>query len=406
LVLVGFIYQIGTNFYFLGVRIASLWHHKAKLFVAGRKTTWHKLQAFNPGKDEVFWFHCASLGEFEQARPLIEKLKGLKACKVVITFFSPSGYEIRKNYELADLIIYLPKDSKRNSKRFLNEIKPTKIFFIKYEFWGNYLLGARQRQIPTYLISGVFRKNQIFFKWYGGYMRKILRSFTQIFLQNNDSKLLLNQINVNSVVTGDTRYDRVLQNAKKVKSFPLIEQFVNQQTTVVVGSCWGEDEAVILPVLNQKENLKIIIAAHEIDEPHLLNIEKQINKPTVRYSQLKNVDNTNDYDVLIIDNIGMLMHLYQYGKLAYIGGAFGKGLHNILEPASFGLPVIFGNNYSKFPEAFEFINKGIGFSISNTSEFESIFNKLLTKNISSTVFEFMNKQKGATDKIIEAILTD
>ncbi len=398
-----FLHQIGTELYFLGVKIASLWNDKAKLFVEGRKTTWNKLQGFNPD-GEVYWFHCASLGEFEQARPLIEKLKGLKPCKVVITFFSPSGYEIRKNYDLADLIVYLPKDNKKNAKRFLKAINPTKIFFVKYEFWPNFLLEANQQNIPSYLISGVFREKQVFFKWYGGFMRKVLKSFDKIFLQNLKSQALLDQINIKSTVTGDTRFDRVMQNAEGVKSFPLIEDFVNRQPTLVVGSCWAEDEAVIFPVLNQRADLKMIIAPHEIDDKHITSIEENLNKSSVRYSQLNQVDDTSQFEVLIIDNIGMLMHLYQYAKIAYIGGAFGKGLHNILEPASFGVPVIFGDNYAKFPEAFQFIDEGIGFPISNTKEFKGILETLLKKDLSANVLRFMNDQKGATDKIINEIL--
>ncbi len=398
------LHQIGTELYFLGVKIASLWNNKAKLFVDGRKTTWNKLQAFKPDSNDVYWFHCASLGEFEQARPLIEKLKGLKACKVVITFFSPSGYEIRKNYDVADLIIYLPKDSPKNAKRFLNKINPTNIFFIKYEFWPNYLLEAHKRGIPAYLVSGVFRKKQIFFKWYGGYMRNVLKSFDKIFLQNIKSQVLLDQINIKSIVTGDTRFDRVMDNAQNVKSFPLIEQFVNQQPTLVVGSCWQEDETVIFPVLNKIDNLKIIVAPHELGEAHFKSIESNLSKKIIRYSQLESTQNISDYEVLIIDNIGMLMHLYQYAKVAYIGGAFGKGLHNILEPASFGVPVIFGNKYAKFPEAFQFIDEQIGFSINNSNEFEKILNILLKQDITAKVLRFMNTHKGATDKILKEIL--
>ena len=398
-----FLYQIGTELYFLGVKIASLWNDKAKLFTEGRKTTWNKLQGFNPG-GEVYWFHCASLGEFEQARPLIEKLKGLKPCKVVITFFSPSGYEIRKNYELADLIVYLPKDNKKNAKRILKAINPSKIFFVKYEFWPNFLLEANRQNIPTYLISGVFRKNQIFFKWYGGFMRQVLKSFNKIFLQNLKSQVLLDQINIQSKVTGDTRYDRVMQNALSVKSFPLIEAFINHQPTLVVGSCWAEDEAVIFPILNERTELKMIVAPHEIDDKHITSIEEQLNKSSIRYSQLNQVDDAGQFEVLIIDNIGMLMHLYQYAKIAYIGGAFGKGLHNILEPASFGVPVVFGDNYAKFPEAFQFIDEGIGFPVSNSKEFKGILETLLKKDLSADILRFMNDQKGATDKIINEIL--
>lgn len=397
------LHQIGTELYFLGVKIASLWHKKAKLFMEGRKYIWNKVQDFNPGNNDVFWFHCASLGEFEQARPLIEQLKKDKTCKIVVTFFSPSGYEIRKNYSQADLIIYLPKDSKSNATRFLNHIKPTKIFFIKYEFWPNFLLEAQKKQIPTFLVSGVFRENQIFFKWYGGFMRTILKSFSGIFLQNENSKTLLDSIKIKSKLIGDTRFDRVMENAESVKPFPFIERFIDNKQTIVVGSCWAEDEVVVFPVLNEIANLKIIIAPHELGETHFKSIESNLTKKTIRYSQLKNSQNASDFDVLIIDNIGMLMHLYQYATVSYIGGAYGKGLHNILEPASFGVPVIFGNKYAKFPEAFQFIDEKIGFSINNPSEFKNILNDLLKKDLKSDVLHFMNNHKGATDKILTEI---
>ena len=330
-------------------------------------------------------------------------MKGKKDYKIVITFFSPSGYEIRKKYKLADLIIYLPKDSKSNASRFLNYIKPTKIFFIKYEFWANYLLEANKRNIQTYLVSGVFRENQIFFKWYGGFMRQVLKSFTGIYLQNNASKPLLDTIQIKSKITGDTRYDRVMQNSKSVKSFPEIELFLNGQKAIIIGSCWAEDEAVIFPTLNLLKDTKIIVAPHELSESHFTSIESSLKKTVLRYSQINNCKSAQKFDILLIDNIGMLMHLYQYASIAYIGGAFGKGLHNILEPASFGVPVIFGNNYAKFPEAFQFVNEGIGFSISNSTEFEEKCTHLLKSNYKEKVLGFMTTQTGATQKIIEDV---
>tara|TARA_B100000809_G_C15093894_1_gene514257 strand:- start:503 stop:1708 length:1206 start_codon:yes stop_codon:yes gene_type:complete len=396
-------YEVGTSFYFLMVRIASLWNSKAKLFVQGRNDSWNILKGFNAEGKEVFWFHCASLGEFEQARPLIEKLKDANDCKIVITFFSPSGYEIRKKYDRADSILYLPRDSVKNAKKFLNIVNPSKIFFIKYEFWANYLVEANKKLIPTYLVSGVFRKNQVFFKWYGGFMREILNSFDTLFLQDENSKILLNGINISSVVTGDTRYDRVMQNAEKVKRFPVIEKFIDNSKTLVVGSCWIEDESIVFPILNELTTEKIIIAPHEIDESHLLNIEKSLQKKVLRYSVIESTENVNDYEVLLIDNIGILMHLYQYADVAYIGGAFAKGLHNILEPASFGVPVIFGNKYSKFPEAYQFIDAKIGFSINDSNEFSKVYSKLLSKNMTNKVSQFMNSQKGASEKIMSEI---
>ena len=400
-----FIYQIGANLYFFAVRIFAVWNHKAKLFMDGRKMVVGKLKSFTPNKN-TYWFHCASLGEFEQARPLIEALKlKSESSKIVITFFSPSGYEIRKNYEFADLILYLPKDSKSNASLLLDSIQPSKIFFIKYEFWANYLLEANKRNIPTYLVSGVFRKKQIFFKWYGGFMRQILNSFTRVYLQDKGSKILLDSINIKSIVTGDTRFDRVMQNAKKVKKFPEIETFIDGAKCMVVGSCWPEDENVVFPTLNKTDDLKVIIAPHEINESHINLIRSSLTKKVIKFSELSQLTNSKDYDVLIIDNIGMLMHLYQYASIAYIGGAFGKGLHNILEPASFGVPVIFGDKYSKFPEAFQFINAGIGHSIKNNKEFELIFDGLLTMDGRSKVLTFMSSQKGATNQIMKDIFS-
>jgi len=396
-------YQIGANIYFFVVRVFSLWNPKAKLFIKGGQEANEKLKSFSP-KGEVYWFHCASLGEFEQARPLIEAIKlKKKSNQIVITFFSPSGYEIRKNYELADLVLYLPKDTTSNAIFLLDSIQPKAIFFIKYEFWANYLLEANTRKIPTYLVSGVFRKKQIFFKWYGGYMRKILNSFSGIYLQNTASKTLLDTINVKSVVTGDTRFDRVMKNAETVNKFSEIEKFIDNKKCIVIGSCWAEDEQVIFSTLNKRKDIKIIIAPHEIDEAHIKSIEIGLTKKSIRFSKINNSKSSRDFEVLIIDNIGMLMHLYQYANVAYVGGAFGKGLHNILEPASFGNPVIFGDKYSKFPEADEFLNAEIGFSIKNSTEFELIFNDLIVTDISAKVLTYMTSQKGATARIIKDI---
>jgi len=398
------IFNIGTNLYFFIVRIASLWNPKAKLFINGRKDAKDKLKRFKKNHHDLFWFHCASLGEFEQARPLIEKLKSVnQSCQVVITFFSPSGYEIRKNYKLADLILYLPKDSKANANLLLDSLRPSKIFFIKYEFWANYLLEANKRKIPTYLVSGVFREKQIFFIWYGAFMRSILNSFTAIFLQDNNSKILLASIGVRAFVSGDTRYDRVMQNALGVKIFPEISKFVRDEKCIVIGSCWAEDEEIIIPALNKTKNVKIIIAPHELSQNHFKSIETAFDKNVIRYSELKSNTNIENFDVLLIDNIGMLMHLYQFASVAYIGGAFVKGLHNILEPASFGVPVVFGSNYSKFPEAYQFIEAKIGFSISNAKEFEYLFKQLIDTSYSDKVLRFMKSQEGATQKVIDKI---
>jgi len=427
------LYSISVRLYFLSIRIASLWNPKAKKWVDGRKECWEKLERFADENSKLssrfmkgqnsklsktefvadyspfqipktYWFHCASLGEFEQGRPLMEALKDKSHCRIVITFFSPSGYEIRKNYELADLVLYLPNDSKKNAKRFFNLVDPTAIFFIKYEFWANYIFEAKKRVIPLYSVSAVFRKKQIFFKWYGGYMRSVLKSISRIFVQNVESKKLLESIGINSVIAGDTRYDRVMKNAEKAQKFPLIDAFTNNHKIFVCGSLWLQDLQVVSDSLNNLEDdWKIILTTHEIDESHLKEVEEFFkDKKIIRYSKL-NQDNL-DSTILLIDNVGMLMHLYSYGNLAYVGGAFKTGLHNILEPASFGVPVIFGTHHKKFPEAKLFIDNGIGFSVSNSKEFQTILSKLQNENMNVKVVGFMNSQKGATDVILNTII--
>lgn len=413
-------YSLGVWIYTAAVHIAAIWNPKAKKWVEGRNESLDKLEKFShrphrlpsmtdtgkavePTHPPLYWFHCASLGEFEQGRPLIEALKARSVCQIAISFFSPSGYEIRKNYELADLIFYLPVDSKKNAQKVFDALNPTAVFFIKYEFWANYIFESKSRNIPFYSISAVFRKNQTFFKWYGGYMRSVLNACTTIFVQNETSKKLLESIQINSVRAGDTRYDRVMKNAEKAQRFPRIDSFTQGHKIFVCGSLWLADLMTISNGLkNLPDNWKIILTTHEIDESKLKDAEYYFNQTTViRYSKL--TDQNSDSKVLLIDNIGMLMHLYGHGHLAYVGGAFKTGLHNILEPASFGLPVVFGPRHEKFPEAKLFIENGIGFSISNASEFETVLKKLQTQNLNEKVIAFMNSQKGATEKIIRLI---
>lgn len=391
-------YQIGANSYAMAVRIASIWNPKAKQWVRGRKESPEKLKKFKSDKP-VHWFHCASLGEFEQARPLIEKLKANKDLAIAISFFSPSGYDIRKNYELSDLVFYLPEDSLANAKFLFNELNPVAVYFIKYEFWGNYIEEAHLRKVPIYSIAAVFRPDQIFFKWYGGYMRKLLHQFTKIFVQNEDSATLLASYNIKAIVSGDTRYDRVLANARKVKSFPEIENFIQAKKVLICGSVWEQDLATIAPVLNQlSDDWKIIVAPHEISKETIDNVSQKIGN-SVLYSTI-NTNNELLPKVLIIDNIGMLMHLYQYGNLAYIGGAFKTGLHNILEPAAFGLPVIFGPHHQKFHEAKLFIDQRVGFEISDSDSFQKCFEHLSDNSeIRDRVKLFMESNTGATEII-------
>lgn len=392
-------YSLGVNAYYFAVLIASIWNPKAKKWIQGRKKVWADLENFSPSKN-VYWFHCASLGEFEQGRPLIEEFKRLEDCQIVLTFFSPSGYEIRKNYDLADLVIYLPKDSSRNAKRFIDKIQPSKVFFIKYEFWANYIFECKNRNIPIYLISGLFREDQIFFKGYGGFMRKILQSFDRIFVQNDDSNALLNGIGIPSIVTGDTRYDRVMQNAEKVSSYNEVKAFCGASKVLICGSIWQEDLEVIKAKINDLIDWKVIIAPHEISEKFISQIENSINRPTIRYS---NIGDLSSEEVLIIDNIGMLMNLYQYGNAAFVGGGYKTGLHNILEPAAFGLPVFFGTKFEKFPEAFTFLENYIGYTVKDSFTFYHVFDGVTRKDLSSQIKDFMQSQRGATQLILKEI---
>lgn len=402
--LMKFFYLLGVRGYAFLIRVASLWNVKAKKWIEGRRVVWDALDNWKREDHQpVYWFHCASLGEFEQGRPLMEALKEKVKCQIVITFFSPSGYEIRKNYEGADLVIYLPRETRSNVKRFLKIVRPTTVFFIKYEFWATYIFKAKAIGAAVYSVSAVFHENQVFFKRYGGFMRKILRTFDHIFVQDQKSADLLNGIGVEHTLAGDTRYDRVMENAAKVIAYPLIEQFVSGEKVLVIGSSWPGDEAVIFDYLKTDHfKWKVIIAPHEIDATHLLSIEKEVGLSSIRYSNLT-AGALQGERVLIIDNIGMLMNVYQYANVAFVGGAFGKGLHNILEPACFGVPVIFGSNYAKFNEAYEFIAHQIGFSISNTAEFAAVFQELEWVDRSGEVIKFMRERIGATQMILDHI---
>ncbi|MFT5821814.1 MAG: 3-deoxy-D-manno-octulosonic-acid transferase [Crocinitomix sp.] len=395
------LYILGVRSYSFMIRIASLWNSKAKKWMQGRQEVWNALDKWNRQDTPVYWFHCASLGEFEQGRPLIEKLKEQKDCQIVITFFSPSGYEIRKNYESADLVLYLPQETTSNVKQFLEKVQPKKVFFVKYEFWAQYIFEAKKAGAAVYSISAVFRKNQVFFKWYGGYLLKVLKAFDHIFVQDEKSFNILKNAAVNSTVSGDTRYDRVMSNAGKVQPYPEIDQFVDNKKVLVIGSSWVEDDAVLMKTLNDSEfDWKVIVAPHEIDEKRVNALLAKFKKSTILYSKLTEGSKA---DVLIIDNIGMLMNVYQYADLAYIGGAFGKGLHNILEPACFGVPVMFGNSFAKFQEAYDFIENGIGFSVNDADEFQMQFNELKSMSKQDQVLAFMNERIGATNRISAVI---
>ncbi|GGH07859.1 3-deoxy-D-manno-octulosonic acid transferase [Pedobacter zeae] len=401
------LYIIGIQAYTLLIRIFSLFNPKAKLFINGRKNIYTAIaQKINPAEKHI-WFHFASLGEFEQGRPVLEKLKSrYPAKKIVVTFFSPSGYEIRKNYALAD-VFYLPVDTAANAKRFVSDINPEMAIFTKYEFWHFYFKELKDRDIPLYVISGIFRESQAFFKWYGGFYRTILKSVTHFFVQNEESQKLLKSIGLDhTTINGDTRFDRVYENAQSPKRLPLIESFIDGSPTLVCGSTWPEDEKILSVLPEKYPNWKFIIAPHEIHESHIESIEKQFSVSSLRFSVLSAPDQKLNAapQTLIVDNIGMLSSLYQYGNVAYIGGGFGVGIHNTLEAAAFGLPVIFGPNYDKFQEAKELIALGAAKSISSTGELIDAFDSFIeNKHAAALAKKYVDDKKGATDQIISEI---
>lgn len=398
------IYNIGIAIYGLLIKLASIFNTKAKLFVTGRKNIFEQIkQRINP-EDNPIWFHFASLGEFEQGKPVLEKIKkNNPQQKIVITFFSPSGYEIRKNYALAD-VFYLPIDTAKNAKKFIQLINPKQAIFTKYEFWYHYFKELHKNNIPLYLISVIFRKEQFFFKWYGEFYRRMLSYVTHFFVQNHESIALLQSLNLTNIsLGGDTRFDSVYENALQPKELKLIETFCGGSNVLIAGSTWSEDEKLLVALTHKHPDWKFIIAPHEIGASHIQEIEK-ILPNAIKYSDLnKGAQNLNlACQILILNNIGMLSFLYQYGKVAYIGGGFGAGIHNTLEAAAFGLPVIFGPKYDKFQEAKDLIALGCGQNISNENELLSAFNNFKSNEKASLAAKnYVATKRGATEKIIK-----
>lgn len=408
------IYNLLIHFVSFGLRIVALFSKKMKLFVNGRRNVYETLQQKISATDKTIWFHCASLGEFEQGVPIMEAIKNLKPDhKIVVSFFSPSGYEIKKNTPLADVVVYLPMDTPSNAKKFISAVHPSFTFFVKYEFWPNYLFELQKRTVPTLLISGVFRGDQIFFKSYGGFMKRALKSFDHFFLQEENSEELLKSIGfTNTTVSGDTRFDRVSHQIEMDNTLKFAEEFKGNSLCIVCGSTWPEDEAVLLDYINSSpENVKFIIAPHKIEADKIEDFTKRIVKKTVLHSKIDEV-NISDYSVLIIDCIGLLSKLYSYADIAYVGGAMGKtGLHNILEPATFGVPIVIGKNFQEFPEAKRLRDLAGLFSISNAAECTEILNKLilndsLRNKTGMIAGHFINKNTGATQKIIDYFKTE
>ncbi len=378
--IVSAVYLLGMWVYGLCVRLASLFNEKARLLCAGRSETWRKLSGFN-NQGGTIWVHAASLGEFEQGRPLIEAIKKKHPDqKVVLSFYSPSGYEVRKNYAMADLVCYLPADGPANAKRFIDAINPTAVYFVKYEFWHFFLKEVKKRGIPLYGISMIFRKQQPFFSTWGDWFRNMLTFFTHIYVQDKVSAELLKGIGVeNCSVVGDTRFDRVRQIADSAKEVDSVKAFVSGAHQVIVaGSTWPPDEDILLSFINRQDvDAKLVIAPHEIDKQRVDSLCAKLRVPYVRFTDAQGADLASA-KVFVVNTIGILSSIYRYGSVTYVGGGFGVGIHNTLEPAIYGLPVIFGPNHLKFKEAVDLIDCGGGFSIASGEDFEKIISRFFT----------------------------
>lgn len=388
-------------------KLTSWFQPKAKAFVLGQKNAFDTLtKFFHSNTHPVIWVHCASLGEFEQGRPVIEALKKeYPQFKILLSFFSPSGYEVKKNYASADCVTYLPWDTEINATRFIEITRPCLAIFVKYEFWHNYSVQLKKKNIPLLSISCIFREDQIYFKSYGSFFRKTLTNFNHFFVQNHESLKLLESIGIKeTTLTGDTRFDRVHQIIQQAEEIPIALNFKADQKTMVIGSCWPEDLAVLTPLINEGK-LKFILAPHEPEEEFLSEIEKELQVKVTRFSK---ADSTiSQSQVLLIDNIGMLSRLYRYGEFAYVGGAFNKGLHNILEAACYGVPIFFGNkNYEKFKEATDLIKRGGAFEVGSYTDLKTTYELLNTKPESfllacEVTRQYVIENLGATRKIID-----
>ncbi|MGI6243290.1 MAG: 3-deoxy-D-manno-octulosonic acid transferase [Prevotella sp.] len=407
-------YQVFIWIYTLGVWVTSLFSEKVKTMWKGEHDAFRILEEKVEPNAKYIWFHASSLGEFEQGRPLIERIrKEHPEYKILLTFFSPSGYEVRKNYEGADICCYLPLDNIRNSRKFLRLIRPEKAFFIKYEFWYNYLHILKHRGVPTYSVSSIFRPDQVFFRWYGRGYKKVLNCFTHFFVQNEISRELLHQIGIDcTTVVGDTRFDRVLQIKEASKQLPLVEAFVGddpkQQSKVfVAGSSWGPDEDIFIKYFNTHKDWKIIIAPHVIGEEHMKQILSKLNRKVVRYS-VTTEEEIKDADCLIIDCFGLLSSIYHYGSVSYVGGGFGAGIHNVLEAAVWNIPVIFGPNNKQFQEAQGLLVEEGGFEVDDYQKFAKLMDRFnddadFLKQSGDKAGMFVKNRSGATQHIIDCL---
>ena len=404
-------YELIICLYTLGVAVASLFNPKARKMWRGGREAFRVLRDKVDGGQRYVWFHAASLGEFEQGRPIIERLRAEHPeYKILLTFFSPSGYEVRKNYEGADIVCYLPLDTYFSARKFLNLVHPEMAFFIKYEFWWNYLHILKRRGVPVYSVSSIFREGQVFFRWYGRSYRRVLKCFTRFFVQNDESKRLLATLGITNVeITGDTRFDRVLQIKRQAKKLPLVEAFKQDCKVFVAGSSWPPDEDIFIKYFNDHRDWKLIIAPHVIGDDHIRQIVGKLSRTAVRYTEATE-ESVGKADCLIIDCFGLLSSIYGYGDVAYVGGGFGVGIHNVLEAAVWGMPVIFGPNNKRFQEAQDLLASGGGREVDSYSQFEAVMNTYVTD--ASAIEEdglkaagYVAATAGATDKILKTVFS-
>ncbi|MFH1118797.1 MAG: glycosyltransferase N-terminal domain-containing protein [Bacteroidota bacterium] len=410
------IYSAGITFYYLTLRVAGIFSVKARAWHYGRKDLFDKLEEVftghyaNPQPSPVVWFHCASLGEFEQGRPLIEAFRNkFPGYTILLTFFSPSGYKHKSQYEGADHVFYLPIDTRINAKRFVAITKPQMAIFVKYEFWFNYLNELFINHVPVFTVSAIFRPNQHFFKWYGGWFRTHLRKINRVFVQDEESAELLRMIDVENVtISGDTRFDRVKAIKAIQQPFPLIDRFIKGKHVVVAGSTWPADDELLLALFEKTgDQIKFIIAPHEMNMPHIQELTRKLGDKAVLYSEAPGTD-LGSRQFLIIDSVGILSQLYRYASIAYIGGGFGKGIHNTLEAAAYGIPVFFGPNYHRFREAREMTQAGVAFSVENSTELTLgiiglLSNQTHLEEVSHKAGEYVFSRTGATDIIIKEL---
>ena len=404
------IYNLGLVLYVWAIALASPWHRKAKLWIDGRKGLFRRMKESIDPSARIIWIHAASLGEFEQGRPLIEKIrKEHPEYKILLTFFSPSGYEIRKNYDQADYIFYLPIDTPGKARRFLDIAHPEIVIFVKYEFWINLLTELRRRKVRTYIVSAIFRRNSIFFRPYGGYWRMALESFDTIFVQNNDSKKLLAELGFdNVVVAGDTRFDRVAEIAAAAKKIDLIERFKGGTRLLIAGSTWGPDEDLLIRLINDNPSVKFIVAPHEMDESRINRLLAETLGGAVRYTQCTAETSFDGKQLLVLDTVGILSSAYGYAEWGYIGGGFGVGIHNVPEAAVYGVPVFFGPNNQRFREARDLINEGGSFEVTSADDFQAQADRLLADERAlaksgQASGDYIRRNSGATEAIFREV---